>query len=102
MANGKKLSDFAKILTVLITVATLTAGTVIWATTQFADQKDWTVEQDRVIKTDIEGTTREQYVPKHEFTPVQTQLDSIKDMLIKLDTKIDKALRQRRTTPRED
>jgi hypothetical protein len=96
MANGKKFTEFRQFISLIVTIAIITAGAVVWATSEHADNKDWTVEQDRVIKTDIEGQMKEHYVPKHEFTPVQTDIKNIKDMLTQMNTKLDAALRERR------
>lgn len=93
--NG--FSKLTKLLATLITVIVVSVGAVIWITNAFADQKDWTVQQDRVIKEDM----KEQYVQKHEFTPVQQQLEDIKKSLDSLNKKLDRALR-RRDHPRGD
>jgi hypothetical protein len=65
-----KKSDFTKILALILTLLTLSIGAVLYISEAHAEIKDWTLGQEFVK----EKVIKDNYVPKHEFIEVRTEL----------------------------
>ena len=96
MTNSQKKS-IAGWITIALTVLTLLIGATVWASSEHAEIKDWTAEQDFVTKTELRDVMKDQDVPKHEFSKVEQSLEDTRDQIIriqdtleKMDDKLDK------------
>ena len=99
--NTAKVDTWRSFIGIVLTLITLTAGAVLWASNAHMDIKDWTAEQDYVTKQELKDVIKEQYVPRHEFAIVQEKLEenerqhqALMEMLDKIDRKIDKIQRK--------
>ena len=67
--NGN--GTIVKYLSLIFTVLGLIVGMVVWASTEHADIKDWTLDKDHDTKIELRADIKEKYVPKHEFIEVK-------------------------------
>jgi hypothetical protein len=94
-----------KIVTLVISIACITAGVVVWATTAHDDIKSWASDKDSAMKREVLDETKERYVTGEAFMEIKTEQRVIKEKVDKIDNKIDdmhKLLIEGRKKPRND
>ena len=74
-------SDWTQFIAIVLTMVGMVVGAAIYTTNADAEIKDWTVEQDFVTKEELKEIIKEQYVPKHEFAVVKSELKNLNDKL---------------------
>jgi len=80
--------DWPTIIGLVITIISLTVGSVVWAFSLRDDLKTWTGEQVHVIKQDI----NDQYTKKDDFARIEQKLENQEKNIEKMDRKIDQIL----------
>ena len=101
MKNGN--GTIIKYLSLLLTVIGLIVGMVVWASTEHATIKDWTLDKDHDTRIELRADIKDKYVPKHEFIEVKTILKEhqemhkkLDDLLYRIEKKLDKQERRNR------
>ena len=94
-------TDILKWVSLLITLISITVGTVVWAYNQTAEIRDWTAQQNTAIKIELETTVEKHYVPKSEFTRVEQKLNDQKETMQEIKVKLDRLLEMNNRTPHD-
>ena len=83
--NGR----MAKLISLLVTIACLTAGVVVWATTAHDALKSAATAADITTKREVMEEVKERYVPNTEFVEVRTEQKQIKKEVDDISNKVD-------------
>lgn len=84
--------DILKWISLLITLISITVGTVVWAYNKTTEIRDWTAEQNNAIKTELYETVEKHYVQKSEFTRVEQKLNDQKESMQEIKVKLDRLI----------
>jgi hypothetical protein len=77
---------------IVITLISITVGSVVWAYNQTSDLKTWTADQDSVIKKEVTETIEKHYVSKSDFVRVEQKLNDQKETMQEIKEKIDRLI----------
>lgn len=90
VAIKESQADWPKWIAIILTVLSLTIAAVVWASTEHADIKTWTAEQDYVTKQELSKSFEKQYVPKEDFSRVEQSISDQKEDIKEIKNKVDK------------
>lgn len=91
-SNKKPSFDWAKWISIFITIVTLTVGTVAWAVNSTAEAKTYAAEQAKATKIELETRMEKMYVQKSEFSRVEESLRGQKEDMQEVKAKLDRLL----------
>lgn len=99
--NGN--GTIVKYLALIFTGLGLVVSMVVWASSEHANIKDWTLDKDHDTRVELKDGVKDKYVPKHEFIEVKTILKEhqemhkkLDDLLYRIERKLDKQDRRNR------
>ena len=88
--------DVAKYISIALVVVSMIIGAVTWATSQHADIRQWTAEQDFVTNNELMVLIRERYVPIEDVVRLQEQVKNLTEENNELKAKLEQLQSRRR------
>lgn len=84
--------ELTKWITLGLAIVTMVTGATLWISSSYADIKTFTIEQDNVTSERVLKRVEQRYVPKEEFTAVETKIEEIKEQNTRVMNKLDRLL----------
>lgn len=91
-AAEKKTSNWTQWVSLLITIITLTVGSVVWAFNREDSIYSFVTTGDKTVEKEIRENVQELYVKKNEFAKIEQCMIDTKQKIDKMEDKIDKLI----------
>ena len=82
-------SDIVKYIGIILTTMAMILGATLYISNSHADIKSWTLDQDSDRTEKMMRDVEKRYVPMEDFIEVKTDLKHMKEMLRRIEGKID-------------
>ncbi len=74
----------------LIVILTVVVAITVWAMTEHNELKDFTIQQDNVIKREVMEQASDKFVPKEDFSRLEERMKNQSQSQERMEKKIDK------------
>lgn len=80
--------DHARIIVIFLTIVGMAVGAVAWASSEHLSLKDFAIERDCVIKQELRDRGDQRYVPKENFSRVETRQQNMMERIKGIESKV--------------